>query len=135
MQDEIPESVARAIGYVCGVVAVGMATLGLLSMWALAHEPSAPLLFAALFCGGLSLLMYRWAGALLGRWDARDRLVVSKFFYSAFGALLAGLVVFSVAATSVRPPQTLDEGLVVVIGISGGVALIYLCYLAYRRFK
>jgi hypothetical protein len=135
MQDEIPESVARVIGYVCGVIAVGMATLGLLSIWALAHKPSVLLMFAALFCGGLSLLMFRWAGALLGRWDTRDRLVVSKFFYSAFGALLVGLVLFSIAATSVRPPQTLDEGLLVVTGISGGVALIYLCYLAYRRFR
>ncbi len=135
MQDEIPESVARAIGYACGVIAVGMAILGFFAIWALANKPSLPLMFAGLLCCGLSLLMYRWAGALLGRLDTRDRLVVSKFFYSAFGALLVGLVVFSLAATSVRPPQTLDEGLVMVIGISGGVALIYLCYLAYRRFK
>jgi hypothetical protein len=135
MQDEIPESLARAIGYACGVIAVGMAILGLLAIWTLAHKPGVLLIFAALFCGGLSLVMYRWAGALLGYWDTRDRLVVSKFFYSAFGALLAGLVVFAMAAASVRPPRTLDEGLAVVIGISSGVALIYLCYLAYRRFK
>lgn len=135
MQDEIPESVARAIGYVCGVIAAGMATLGVLAIWTLAHKPSLLLTLAVLFCSGLSWVMYRWAGALLGRWDTRDRLVVSKFFYSAFGALLAGLVVLAMAATSVRPPQTLDEGLAVVVGISSGVALIYLCYLAYRRFK
>ncbi len=38
MQDEIPESVARAIGYVCGVIAVGMAILGFFAIWALATQ-------------------------------------------------------------------------------------------------
>ncbi len=135
MQDEIPESVARVIGYVCGVIAVGMAILGLLAIWgagaqAIGSAHVRRVVLRRSFVSDVSL--GRRVARLLG--CARSAGGVEVLLFGVRRAVRRARAL-SVAATSVRPPLSLDEGLLVVIGISGGVALIYLCYLAYRRFK
>jgi hypothetical protein len=135
IDDEIPKSFARVIGHACGAIAVGLTASSLFGMWAFAHKPTLPLLLAVVGCTGLSLLMFRWAGALTGFWDTRGKLAVPKFVYSAFGALLVAFTVLCVALAVARPPASIGEGMTTVIGVSSGIAMTYLCYLAYHRFK
>ena len=135
MIDEIPKSVASVIGHVCGVIAVGMAALTVAVVWGAVNHRSAGASLAGLFCGGLTLLMFRWAGALTGYWDTRGRLAVSKFVYSVLGALFVVLALLGIGLMIARPPMSVGEGLSLVVGVSGSGSLAYLCYLAYRRFE
>jgi hypothetical protein len=135
VDDEVPKSFASVIGHVCGVIAVGMTALGLLAIWTLAHKPTVAGGFFVAVCVGVAMLMYRWAGALTGFWDTRGRLAVPKFVYSTLGAVFIAIIAVSVRLVVVKPPATVVEGLPTVVGLCSGVALTYLCYLAYRRFK
>ena len=135
IDDEVPKSFARVIGHVCGVIAVGMTALSFFGMWAFASKPTLPLLCAVAGGVALSLLMFRWAGSLTGFWDTRGKLAVPKFVYSSFGALLVAFTFVSVALAIARPPTSVGEGTMTVIGVSSGFAMTYLCYLAYRRFR
>lgn len=135
IDDEVPKPFASVIGHVCGVIAVGMTALSLFAVWTFVHQPTTPVLLGSAICVGLSLLMFRWAGSLIGFWDTRGRLAVPKLVYSMLGAFFVGVMIVSVRLAVARPPTSVGEGLPMVIGVFSGVALIYLCYLAYRRFK
>jgi hypothetical protein len=135
IDDEVPKPFASVIGHVCGVIAVGMTALSAFAIWTLAHKPTGPGLLFVSVCVGVALLMFRWAGALTGFWDTRGRLAVSKFVYSALGVVFVAIVALSVRLAVLKPPATVGEGLPVVIGVCSGGAMVYLCYLAYRRFK
>jgi hypothetical protein len=112
-----------------------MTALSLFGVWAFLSKPTLPLVCAVAAGIGLSLLMFRWAGSLTGFWDTRGKLAVPKFVYSAFGALLVAFTFVCVGLAIARPPTSIEEGMTTVIGISSGIAMSYLCYLAYRRFK
>ena len=135
IDDEVPKPFASVIGHVCGVIAVGMTALSLFAIWTLVHKPTVPGLFFVSVCVGLALLMYRWAGALTGFWDTRGRLAVSKFVYSALGVVFFAIVAISVRLAVLEPPATVEEGLPLMLGVCSGGAIVYLCFLAYRRFK
>ncbi len=135
VDDEVPKSFASAIGHVCGVVAVGMTTLSLFGIWSLAQKPTVPLFVLVTIGIGLASLMFRWAGALTGLWDTRGRLAVPKLVYSMFGAVFVAMTLLCVGLAVAKPPMSLDEGLMTVVGVSSGAAIAYLCYLAYHRFK
>jgi len=135
IDDEVPESFARVIGHVCGVVAVGMTASTLFGIWALARKPTVAGLFFVATGVALALLMYRWAGALTGFWDTRGRLAVPKVVYSAMGVLFVAAGILWVGVSVARPPTSVDAGLVLVAGVASSLSISYLCYLAYRRFK
>ena len=135
VDDEVPQSFASAIGHVCGVAAVGMTTLNLFGIWSLAHKPTVPLFVLVTIGIGLASLMFRWAGALTGFWDTRGRLAVPKLVYSILGAIFVAATILSVGLAIATPPASVDEGLMTVVGVSGGASIAYLCYLAYHRFK
>lgn len=135
IDDEVPKPFASVIGHVCGVIAVGMTALSAFAIWTLAHKPTVLGLFFVSVCVGVALLMYRWAGALTGFWDTRGRLAVSKYVYSAIGVVFVAIVAISVRLVIMKPPASVEEGLPVIIGVCSGLAMAYLCYLAYRRFK
>ncbi len=85
--DEVPPALRAVIGHVCGVVAVGMAALSAFFIWALVQPvlvatPGARVDLAV----GLTVLFFRWAGALTGYWNTRGRLAVPKMVYAFLGA-------------------------------------------------
>ena len=137
IDDEVPKPFASVIGHVCGVIAVGMTALSVFAIWTLAHKPTVPGLFFVSVCVGVSLLMYRWAGALtrfLGY--ARSARGVEVRLFGVRRALRRDRRHIGAAWRLCSRPQTVEEGLPVVIGVcSGSGRWLYLCYLAYRRFK
>jgi hypothetical protein len=135
IDDEVPPSVASVVGHVCGIVAVGMAALSVFGLWSLAQKLTLAGIVLEMIAIAMSLLMFRWAGALTGFWNTRGRLAVPKIVYSIFGALFAGVAVLGVAVSIVQPPRSLDAGLATVIGVACCLSVSYFCYLAYRRFK
>ena len=112
-----------------------MAALSLFGVTVLFRKPSGAVLLLVVVAAALTVLMFRWAGALTGYWDTRGRLAVSKFVYSLLGALFVALGLLGIGLMIVRPPVSVGEGLSLVVGASGSGALAYLCYLAYRRFE
>lgn len=135
VDDEVPKSFARAIGHVCGVVAVGMTASSLFGIWSLAHKASLPVFVLVAIGIGLAALMFRWAGALTGFWDTRGRLAVPKLVYLILGAVFVAVTLLTLGLAIAMPPASVDEGLMTVIGVSSGTAIAYLCYLAYQRFE
>src|SRR6185295_10168373 len=119
----------------CGVVAVGMAALSVFGLWQLAQKLTLAGIVLDTIAIAMSLLMFRWAGALTGFWNTRGKLAVPKFVYSMFAALFGGVAVIGVVVSIVQPPRSLDAGLVTVIGVACSISLSYFCYLAYQRFK
>ena len=89
--DEVPPGIASVFGHVCGVIAVGMAVLSALGVWALVHRFSWQLLVFESISIGLTVLMFRWAGALTGYWDTRGRLAVPRVVYAFLGAVFVGI--------------------------------------------
>jgi hypothetical protein len=133
--DEIPETVARVVGHVCGVIAVGMAALSVLLVAGLVHKPSTAGVVLGSISIGLTALMLRWAGALTGYWNTRGRLAVPKRLYSFLGALFVGLSAMSAYLLAIGAPDSFDDALVLLVGAMSGAAVAYLCYLATQRFK
>jgi hypothetical protein len=135
INDEIPESIARVVGHVCGVIAVGMAGLSLAGLWALMHRYTLGGLIAVAVAVGLTALFFRWAGSLTGWWDTSGRLSVPKVVYVVFAAFLGATAATGGYLLLVDMPTSFDKALTLLIGVFGAVPLIYLCYLATQRFK
>jgi hypothetical protein len=135
INDEIPKSIAVVVGHVCGVIAVGMAALSVFGVWRVAHNASLAGLISLALCTGLTLLLFRWAGALTGYWDTSGRLSVPKAVYAAFGAFFVVLTVVGVYVLAVHTPASFDSAFAILTGALGGAVLVYLCRLAVRRFK
>jgi hypothetical protein len=135
LNDEVPKSFALVVGHVCGVIAVGMVALSAFAVWTFLQKPSAPLFVVTLIGTGMAGLFLRWAGALTGFWDTRGRLSVSKLVYSGLGVLLLAAILLQVTLAFAALPKSLADASLLVVGGSSGVALVYLCYLAYHRFK
>lgn len=135
VNDEIPESIARVVGHVCGVIAVGMAALSLAGLWALVHRFTWGGLVAVAVAAGLTTLFFRWAGALTGYWDTSGRLSVPKTVYVVFAALVGVCGAMGGYLLLVDMPTSFEKALTLLVGVFCAVPLIYLCYLAAQRFK
>jgi hypothetical protein len=135
VNDEIPESIARVVGHVCGVIAVVMAGLSLAGLWALVHRYTWGGLIAVTVAVGLATLFFRWAGALTGYWDTSGRLSVPKTVYVVFAAFVGVCAATSGYLLFVDMPTSFDKALTLLIGVICAVPLIYLCYLATQRFR
>ncbi len=144
--DEVPKPIASAIGHVCGVIGVAFAALsvwGIWGIWRITHvrwdavsvKVALGVMLGESIAIGLTVLMFRWAGSLTGHWDTRGRLSVPKQVYAGLCALFLAMLIAAVGMIIVRPPTTLDGGLVSVFGTVSCAALAYLCYLATRRFN
>ena len=132
--DEVPPAFASIIGHVCGVIAVGMAALSAFFMWSLINRFSWQLLIFESILIGLTVLFFRWAGALTGYWNTRGRLAVPKVVYAFVGAIFVALGVFSLYVVTAKP-MFLDEAPVFLFGLVGCGFLTYWSYLTYKRFK
>ncbi len=133
--DEIPESVARVVGHVCGVIAVGMAALSFVFLSALVHRFTLGGLVAVTVVGILATLFFRWAGALTGYWDTRSRLSVPKIVYVVLAAFVGVCAALSGYLLLVDMPPSFERALALLIGVFCAVPLVYICYLATQRFK
>ena len=132
--DEVPPIVATVIGHVCGVVAVGMAALSVFFIWALVQRFSWALLALDSIAVGLTVLFFRWAGALTGYWNTSGRLAVPKMVYAFLGAAFVALGVFSLYVITAKS-VFVDEAPVFLFGLASCGFLTYWCYLTYKRFK
>jgi hypothetical protein len=130
---EVPKPFASLIGHVCGVIAVGMATLSFIAIGGLFNRVSLVGVVVCVICIGLTVVMFRWAGSLTGYWDVRGGLSLPKPVYAVLGAVFAAFALSVVGFGVWRPPESFDDGFVLVCGFFGAVALTYLCYLATRR--
>jgi hypothetical protein len=133
--DEVPAGVARVIGHVCGVIAVGMAALSVFMVVGLVQRVSIAGCVIVAVSIGITVLMFRWAGSLTGYWDTRNRLSVPAGTYQGFGYFFAGLGLVGVVLLTLQTPTSLSGAIMQVIGVFSCGALSYLCYLASRRFK
>ena len=135
IDDEVPRSIASVVGHVCGVIAVGMAALGMFGVWALARKLTMPGLVLESLCIAVSLLMFRWAGALTGYWDTRGRLAVPKAVYACLVFAFAGLAAVGAMLLVFRTPSSFDDAWLLLIGVLCSGVLSHLCRLATQRFK
>jgi hypothetical protein len=133
--DEVPKGVASAIGHVCGVIAVGMAALSVFVIVGLLHRSSIAGFFIAGICIGLAVLMLRWAGALTGYWDTRNRLSMPAGTYQGLGSLFAGLGVVGLVLLILHPPRSLSGAVMQLVGVFSCGALSYICRRASQRFN
>jgi len=135
IDDEIPKSVARVVGHVCGVCAVGMAAASAYGAWAVAHKLSVPgLVFVAIGIA-IAALLFRWAGALGGYWDTSGRLSVPKGIYAMLGVLFAAMSMLAAYLLIVAMPPSFPDAFLLWVGVLCGAVLTYLCVLAVRRFE
>lgn len=135
VNDEIPESIARVVGHACGVIAVGMAALSLLGLWALVHRFTWGGLIAVAVAAALTAVFFRWAGSLIGWWDTSGRLSVPKAVYVVFAAFVGVCAALGGYLLLVDMPTSFDKAFTLLLGVFSAVPLIYLCYLATQRFK
>jgi hypothetical protein len=135
IDDEIPKSVAKLFGHVCGVCAVGMAAASAYGAWAVAHKFTVPGLVFVATGVAIAALLFRWAGALAGYWDTTGRLSVPKAVYVVLGALFAAMTLLGAYVLIVAMPRSFADAFMVWIGVLGGGVLTYLSALAVQRFK
>ena len=135
IDDEIPTSVAKLIGHVCGVFAVAMAAASGYGAWAVAHKFSAPGLIATAVGMAIATLLFRWAGALTGYWDTSGRLAAPAFVYVGLGGLFAASTLFGAFLLVVDMPTSFGKAFGLWTGVLSGAVLTYLSLLASRRFK
>lgn len=132
--DEVPKPVAAAIGHVCGVIAVGMAALGLVLICAAIVRHSAPASVGGGVCIGIATLLFRWAGALTGFWNTSGRLAVPNWVYRALGVMFAVLAAYGTGVLILQTPRSFDELFVAAMGVVSSLVLTWLCRLASQRF-
>ncbi len=132
--DEVPPGYASIFGHACGVVAVGMAALSTFFLWMLVNRFSWQLLLLESIAIGLTVLFFRWAGALTGYWNTRGRLAVPKVVYAFLGVVFVAIGILGLSVM-VTKHVFLDEAPTFLFGLVSCGFLAYLCYLTYRRFK
>jgi hypothetical protein len=133
--DEVPPAIASVIGHVCGVIAAGMAAVSVWGIWMLVHRFNWQLLVFDSICLGLTVLLFRWAGALTGYWDTRGRLAVPKVVYAGLGAVIAAAGVGTLYVMIAKSRLYLDDVPSLLFGMTSFGFVTYFCYRAYRRFK
>jgi hypothetical protein len=136
IQEEVPASAARFFGHVCGVIAVAMAALSGWGLWqvgtAALHGRVGWSQCLVLIPVGLTALLLRWTGVLMGYWSTHGRLSVPPSVYAAFGILCAGISLVGLKLL-VTWPLSVWHALMITAGVVCGAALAYWCYLLLSR--
>lgn len=133
--EDVPNSVTRLLGHVCGVIAAAMAVVsgygivGLISA-ATAHRASWFGAIMVLIGVGLTALFFRWAGVLTGYWKTHGKLAVPASVYAGFGVLCAALSFGGVYMVLARPS---GQPIVWIVGVICGAALAHWCYVLLRN--
>jgi hypothetical protein len=133
--DEVPPTIASVVGHVCGVVAVGMASVTVWAIWMLVHRFNWQLLVFDSICLGLTVLLFRWAGALTGYWDTRGRLAVPKVVYAGLGVVIAAAGIGTLYVMAAKSPMYIEQVSILLISVVSCGFVAYFCYLTYKRFK
>jgi len=135
--EDVPESVTRLLGHVCGVIAAAMAVVsgfgivGLVSA-AFAHRWS--WFGAAMISIGVAVtgLFFRWAGVLTGYWKTQGGLAVPARVYTGFGVVAAalsfgGVYLLLASARPIGPP------IFWIAGVICAGALAHWCHVLLRN--
>lgn len=133
LDKNVPASVTRLLGHVCGVIAVAMAAASAFALWVfvigLAHHRLS--LWGAVLvavCVGTTALFFRWAAVLTGCWHARGRLSVPPGVYTGIGLLCVATSLFGVYLLAVTPPQSAVASVMITFGSLSGAVLARWCF-------
>jgi len=137
LDDDVPASVTRLLGHVCGVIAAAMAALSGFGIWtlisaAIDHRFSGGGLLLVLLGIGITGLFFRWAGVLTGNWTTPGRLSVPTSVYAAFGVLCAMVSLGGVYLLIATPMQPSVHPIFTLMGVLCAAALAHWCYVLVR---
>jgi hypothetical protein len=135
--EDVPHSVTRLLGHVCGVIAAAMAVI---SAYGIALLVSAVISHRATWFGvtvvliGVALtgLFFRWAGVLTGYFKTHGKLAVAASVYVAFGIAFAALSLggMYLLLASSRP---IAEPILWIVGAICAAALAHWCHVLLRN--
>jgi hypothetical protein len=135
--EDVPHSVTRLLGHVCGVIAAAMAVvsgygIAVLVSAVISHRVTGFGVSAVLIGIALTGLLFRWAGVLTGHFKPRGKLAVSASVYAGVGAACAGLSLGGVYLL-LASPASIAEPILWIVGALCAAALAHWCYVLLRN--
>jgi hypothetical protein len=139
--EDVPPSVTRFFGHVCGVIAAAMAALSGFGIWRLvggfvAGRASVSGVVLVLIGIAITGLLFRWAGVLTGYWPTRGGLAVPAIVYAALAVLFAAAALMGVYLLVLPGSFSLGRPIPFAIGTLCAGALAHWCrVLALKQWR